>query len=44
VTGKEPMTLEAVGKKLRISRERVRQLEERAMARLRRVSSRMGLQ
>ncbi|MBK8871196.1 MAG: sigma-70 family RNA polymerase sigma factor [Elusimicrobia bacterium] len=43
VTGKEPMTLEAVGKKLRISRERVRQLEERALARLRRVSSRMGL-
>lgn len=43
VTGKEPMTLEAVGKKLRVSRERVRQLEERALARLRRVSSRMGL-
>jgi RNA polymerase sigma factor (sigma-70 family) len=43
VTGKLPMTLEQVGKKLRISRERVRQLEERAMARLRRVSSRMGL-
>jgi RNA polymerase sigma factor (sigma-70 family) len=43
VTGKEPMTLEEVGKKMRISRERVRQLEERAMARLRRVSHRMGL-
>lgn len=43
VTGKEPMTLEEVGKKLRISRERVRQLEERAMARLRRLTHRMGL-
>lgn len=29
VTGKVPMTLEQVGKKLRISRERVRQLERR---------------
>jgi RNA polymerase primary sigma factor len=43
VTGRDTMTLEEVGKKLRLSRERVRQLEERGLARLRRVSQRMGL-
>jgi RNA polymerase primary sigma factor len=43
VTGRDPMTLEEVGKKLRLSRERVRQLEERGVARLRRVTRRMGL-
>jgi DNA-directed RNA polymerase sigma subunit (sigma70/sigma32) len=37
------MTLETVGKKLRLSRERVRQLEERGLQRLRRAAQRMGL-
>jgi DNA-directed RNA polymerase sigma subunit (sigma70/sigma32) len=32
-----------VGRKLRLSRERVRQLEERGLTRLRRVAQRMGL-
>ncbi len=41
--GKDRMTLEEVGKKLRLSRERVRQLEERGLMRLRRVTQRMGL-
>lgn len=37
------MTLEEVGRKLRLSRERVRQLEERGLQRIRRVAHRMGL-
>ena len=37
------MTLEEVGKRLRLSRERIRQIEERALLRLRRVANRMGL-
>jgi RNA polymerase sigma factor (sigma-70 family) len=41
--GRDPLTLEEVGKKLRLSRERVRQLEERGLGRLRRVAHRMGL-
>jgi len=43
LTGKNPMTLEEVGKRLKLSRERIRQIEERALLRLRRVASRMGL-
>jgi len=43
LNGSERMTLEMVGKKLRLSRERVRQLEERGLQRLRRASQRMGL-
>ncbi len=43
LTGQNPMTLEEVGKRLRLSRERIRQIEERALLRLRRVSNRMGL-
>lgn len=43
LTGRDPMTLEEVGKKLRLSRERVRQLEERGLARLRRAAHRLGL-
>ncbi len=43
LNGKDRMTLEEVGKKLRLSRERVRQLEERGLMRLRRVTQRMGL-
>jgi len=37
------MTLEEVGRRLRLSRERIRQIEERALLRLRRVANRMGL-
>ncbi len=43
LNGHERMTLEEVGKKLKLSRERVRQLEERGLLRLRRVAQRMGL-
>jgi len=43
LTGKKPMTLEEIGKKMSLSRERVRQIEERAILRLRRVTQRMGL-
>lgn len=43
LTGQSPMTLEEVGKRLRLSRERIRQIEERALLRLRRVANRMGL-
>ncbi|MBI5623227.1 MAG: sigma-70 family RNA polymerase sigma factor [Elusimicrobia bacterium] len=43
LTGQTPMTLEEVGKRLRLSRERIRQIEERALLRLRRVANRMGL-
>lgn len=43
LAGNERMTLEEVGKKLRLSRERVRQLEERGLQRLRRAAQRMGL-
>jgi hypothetical protein len=37
------MTLQEIGNKLNLSRERVRQLEERAILRLRRVAASMGL-
>lgn len=43
LTGQSPMTLGEVGKKLSLSRERIRQIEERALLRLRRVAGRMGL-
>jgi len=43
LNGSERMTLEMVGKRLRLSRERVRQLEERGLQRLRRAAQRMGL-
>ncbi|HAH06612.1 MAG TPA: hypothetical protein DCM05_08820 [Elusimicrobia bacterium] len=43
LTAQAPMTLEEVGKRLRLSRERIRQIEERALLRLRRVAHRMGL-
>jgi len=36
-------TLEQVGRKLKVSRERVRQLEKRGLERLRRIAQRMGL-
>jgi RNA polymerase primary sigma factor len=43
LTGKKPMTLEEIGQTMALSRERVRQIEERAILRLRRVTQRMGL-
>jgi RNA polymerase sigma factor (sigma-70 family) len=43
LNGRERMTLEEVGQKLSLSRERVRQLEERGLQRLRRVAQRNGL-
>lgn len=43
LTGQNPMTLQEIGEKLKLSRERVRQIEERAILRLRRVAARMGL-
>jgi RNA polymerase sigma factor (sigma-70 family) len=39
----ENQTLEEVGRKLRVSRERIRQLEKRGLERLRRLAQRMGI-
>lgn len=39
----ENETLEEVGKKLKVSRERIRQLEKRGLERLRRLAQRMGI-
>ena len=39
----ENQTLEEVGKKLKVSRERIRQLEKRGLERLRRLAQRMGI-
>jgi len=41
--GGEPSTLEEVGLKYRISRERVRQIQERAVVRLKHIAQKMGL-
>ena len=41
--GGEPSTLEEVGTKYKISRERVRQIQERAVSRLKQIAQRMGL-
>lgn len=43
LSGTNPMTLQEIGDKLKLSRERVRQIEERAILRLRRVAAGMGL-
>lgn len=43
LAGNLPMTLQEIGKKLNLSRERVRQIEERAILRLRRVAAKKGL-
>lgn len=43
IAGQNPMTLQEIGEKLKLSRERVRQIEERALLRLRRVAGKMGL-
>ncbi len=42
-TKTRPMTLHEIGKKMRLSRERVRTIEERAFMRLRRVLQKWGL-
>lgn len=41
--GGESATLEDVGEKLKISRERVRQIQERAVGRLKQIAQKMGL-
>jgi len=43
IVGDKPLTLSEVGAKIGLSRERVRQIEERALLRLRRVAIEMGL-
>lgn len=43
LSGQKPMTLEEIGQTLKLSRERVRQIEERAVLRLRKVAQRMGI-
>lgn len=43
IYGKKPLTLREVGKKLKISRERVRQLENRAITNLKKTALRMGI-
>lgn len=43
LTKKQPFSLDKVGKLMRLSRERVRQLEERALKRLKSISLRMKL-
>lgn len=43
LNGNEPMTLEAIGKKYNLTRERIRQIENRALTRIRRLNSRNGL-
>ena len=41
--GHEPMTLKEIGVVIHLTRERVRQIETRAMERLRRITHRMGI-
>ena len=43
LSGESPMTLDTIGKKVKLSRERVRQLEERGILRLKAQAQRMGL-
>ncbi|MHB9019896.1 MAG: sigma factor-like helix-turn-helix DNA-binding protein [Minisyncoccota bacterium] len=43
LNGQTPMTLNDIGKKMKISREHVRRIEERAVIRLRRWASKLGL-
>jgi DNA-directed RNA polymerase sigma subunit (sigma70/sigma32) len=44
LSGEEPMTLEAVGRKLGVTRERVRQIEAAALERLRRLMAGRGME
>src|SRR5215831_12807913 len=44
LTGEEPMTLEAIGRKLGVTRERVRQIESAALGRLRRLMAARGME
>jgi RNA polymerase nonessential primary-like sigma factor len=44
LSGEEPMTLEAIGRKLGVTRERVRQIESAALARVRRLMAARGLE
>jgi len=42
--GEEPRTLESIGRQLGITRERVRQIEAAALARLRRLMAARGME
>jgi RNA polymerase sigma factor (sigma-70 family) len=44
LSGEAPMTLEAIGRKLGVSRERVRQIESTALARVRRLMAARGME
>ena len=44
IDGSEPMTLEQIGAVLNITRERVRQIKEKALSRLRHVSRARALE
>lgn len=43
LNGKEPMTLEAIGNKYNLTRERIRQIENKALNKIRRLNSNNGL-
>ena len=41
--GQESLTLDEVGKKFKVSRERIRQIQERGLSHLKQIAQRMGL-
>jgi len=43
LNGEEPLTLEAIGSKYNLTRERIRQIENKALNKIRRYTSRFGL-
>lgn len=43
LTGEEPLTLEAIGNRYNLTRERIRQIENKALNKIRRYTSRFGL-
>lgn len=43
LNGKEPSTLESIGNKYNLTRERIRQIENKALKRISRLNSRTGL-
>lgn len=43
LNGEEPLTLEAIGNKYNLTRERIRQIENKALNKIRRYTSRFGL-